>query len=52
MAPQNENMLAALTIAVVVPDMLTMVPMNMDRMNWAKKTILDTIATSVPKPRN
>lgn len=50
-APQKLKKLAILTTAVVVPDMLTIVPMHKERINWAKKTILLTIAISVPSPR-
>jgi len=49
-APKKASAVATLTTAVVVPDTLTIVPMHMERMNWARKTILETMATSVPKP--
>lgn len=52
MAPQKLRKLATPTTAVVVPARLTMLPMHMERMNWARKTMLLTMATSVPKPRS
>lgn len=51
MDPKNASALATLTTAVVVPVAVTMVPMHIDSINCAKKTILDTSATSVPRPR-
>lgn len=50
-APHKLRKLAIETTAVVVPDHFTIVPIQMDKMNCAKKTILLTIATSVPRPR-
>lgn len=50
-APHKLRKLAIETTAVVVPDHFTIVPMQMDRMNCAKKTMLLTMATSVPRPR-
>lgn len=50
-APQRLKKLAIETTAVVVPDHVTIVPMHNDKMNCAKKTILLTIAISVPNPR-
>lgn len=50
MAPKNASAAATLTTAVVVPDTLTIVPMHMERMNCARKTMLEIMATSVPKP--
>lgn len=46
------KILATTTTAVVVPLMDTIMPMQRDNKNWAKNTTLDTMATSVPKPRN
>lgn len=37
--------------AVVLPAAEMMEPIDEERMNWAKKTIEDTRATSVPRPR-
>lgn len=51
MAPQKLRKLATLTTAVVVPDQITIEPMHSDRMNWARNTMLLTIAMSVPRPR-
>lgn len=51
MAPKNARVVATLTTAVVVPDRLTMVPMHIESMNWARNTMLETMATSVPRPR-
>lgn len=51
MAPQRLKKLAIETTAVVVPDNVTMVPMHSDKMNCARKTMLLTIAISVPNPR-
>lgn len=50
-APQNARKLATLTTAVVVPVKDTIVPMHIERINCARKTMLLTIATSVPNPR-
>lgn len=50
-APQAAKELATPTTAVVVPDKLTMDPRPHERINCAKNTIEETIATSVPKPR-
>lgn len=50
-APQKLRKLATLTTAVVVPDQITIDPMHKDRMNWARNTMLLTIAMSVPRPR-
>lgn len=51
MAPQKLKKLAVDTTAVVVPDNVTIVPIQIDKMNCAKNTMLLTIATSVPSPR-
>lgn len=51
MAPQKLKKLATETTAVVVPDHATIEPMQIDRMNCAKNTMLLTMATSVPSPR-
>lgn len=51
MEPKNASALATLTTAVVVPAAVTIVPMHIDSMNCARKTILETRATSVPRPR-
>lgn len=51
MALMKARKLATTTTAVVVPDRVTMLPMHMERMNWAMKTMLETTATSVPSPR-
>lgn len=51
MAPHVAKTLAAQTTAVVEPTAETMEPMHKDRMNWAKNTMDDTMATSVPRPR-
>lgn len=51
MDPKKARALATLTTAVVVPDIDTIVPMQRDRINWARNTMLETIATSVPRPR-
>ena len=50
-APQAANVLATPTTAVVVPEILTMVPKQQESKNCAKKTIEETIAMSVPNPR-
>lgn len=50
-APQKLRKAATLTTAVVVPDQITILPMHSDRMNWARNTMLLTMATSVPSPR-
>lgn len=50
-APQKLKKLATLTTAVVVPDTFTIVPIQIDKINCARNTILLTIATSVPSPR-
>lgn len=51
MDAQNANVLATLTTEVVVPESETMVPIQIDNTNCARKTILETIAISVPNPR-
>ena len=51
MLPQKLNTAAETTTAVVLPAAETMEPIDEDRINWAKKTMLDTRATSVPRPR-
>lgn len=51
MAPQAARVLATYTTAVVVPDLLTIVPRQQESRNWAKNTMEETIATSVPRPR-
>lgn len=50
-APHAASVLATQTTAVVVPDQLTMVPKQHESKNWARKTMDDTMATSVPRPR-
>lgn len=50
MAPQKLKKLATEITAVVVPDHVTIVPMHNDKINCAKKTMLLTIAISVPSP--
>lgn len=49
-APQKLKKLAVEITAVVVPDHFTIDPMHRDKINCAKKTILLTIAISVPSP--
>lgn len=49
-APQRLKKLATETTAVVVPDHVTIVPMHKDNINCAKKTMLLTMAISVPSP--
>lgn len=49
-APQKLRKLAVDTTAVVVPDTETIVPIHIDNINWAKNTMLLTMATSVPSP--
>jgi hypothetical protein len=39
------------TTATVEPAIETMEPMQRDRMNWARNTMQDTMAMSVPIPR-
>lgn len=51
MLPQKLSTAAETTTAVVLPAAETMEPMVDDRMNWARKTMLETRATSVPNPR-
>lgn len=51
MDPQVARILAAHTTAVVEPTAATMEPMQEERMNWARNTMEETIATSVPSPR-
>ncbi|OAD52953.1 hypothetical protein WN48_11200 [Eufriesea mexicana] len=51
MAPQAARVLATHTTAVVVPDLLTIVPRQQESRNCARNTIEETIATSVPRPR-
>lgn len=50
-APQAASVLATPTTAVVVPEILTIVPRQQESKNCARNTIDDTIATSVPSPR-
>lgn len=50
MAPQKLRKAATLTTAVVVPVQDTIVPIQIERINCARKTIELTIATSVPSP--
>lgn len=50
-APQAARVLATQTTAVVVPDWLTIVPRQQESKNCARKTMEETIATSVPRPR-
>lgn len=50
-APHKLKKLAVATTAVVVPDIRTIVPMQMERKNCARNTMLLTTAISVPKPR-
>jgi len=42
---------AATTDVLVLPMNWTMLPMNKDKTNWARNSILLTRATSVPNPR-
>lgn len=51
-APHKLKKLAIETTAVVVPDHVTIVPMQSDKMNCAKNTMLLTMAISVPNPVN
>lgn len=51
-APQKARNEAIAITATVDPTALTMEPMNMDRMNCARKTMLLSMATSVPRPRS
>lgn len=51
MAPQKLKNAETPTTAVVVPAHITMVPMQSDRINCARNTMLLTIAMSVPIPR-
>ena len=51
MLPQKLNTAAETTTAVVLPAAEMMEPIDEERINWAKKTMLDTRATSVPRPR-
>lgn len=50
-APQKLRKLATDTTDVVVPDQVIIVPMHIESTNWARKTMLLTIAMSVPRPR-
>ena len=50
MAPQKASTEAAHTTAVVDPTADMMEPMHKLRMNCARNTMDDTIATSVPSP--
>lgn len=52
MAAKKLRMDAALTTVVVVPNRLTKYPINMERMNCARNTMLLTMPTSVPRPRS
>jgi hypothetical protein len=45
-------MAAKLTTVVVVPKMLTIYPIHMERKNCATNSMLLRIATSVPSPRS
>ena len=38
-------------LQTVLPALATMLPMQRDRMNWARKTMQETMAMSVPIPR-
>ena len=49
--PRAASTLAAQMTAVVDPTADTIDPMQEDRMNWAKNTMDDIMATSVPRPR-
>ena len=49
-APQNESTAAATMTATVEVAAMTE-PIVRDRMNWARKTMEDTMPTSVPMPR-
>lgn len=49
--PQKLSTAADTMTAVVLPEAEMMEPIDEDRMNCAKKTMLDTSATSVPRPR-
>lgn len=49
-APQAASRLAAHTTAVVDPTAEMIEPMHEERMNCARKTMDDTMATSVPRP--
>lgn len=51
MLPQKLKTAADTMTAVVLPAAEMIEPIEDDRMNWAKKTIEDTRATSVPRPR-
>lgn len=51
MLPQKLSTAAATTTAVVLPTAEMIEPMELDKMNWARKTMDDTRATSVPRPR-
>ena len=51
MAPKKLNTEAETTTAVVELTALMIEPTVKDKMNWARKTILLTIPTSVPMPR-
>lgn len=50
-APQNARKAATPATAAVVPAQLTILPMQIERVNCARNTIELTIATSVPRPR-
>lgn len=50
-APHAANTLAAQTTAVVDPTAAMMEPMHKERINCARKTMEDMMATSVPRPR-
>lgn len=50
MAPHKLKKLATATTAVVVPDHATIEPIQIDSINWARNTILLTMAMSVPRP--
>lgn len=50
-APQKLKKLAVDTTAAVVPDHVTIEPIQIDKINCAKNTMLLTMATSVPSPR-
>ena len=49
--PQKLSTAAETITAVVLPAAEMMEPMDGDKMNWAMKTMEETSATSVPRPR-
>ena len=50
-APHKLRMADKTTVDVGVPVRWTRLPFRLDRMNCARNTIDETVATSVPKPR-